>query len=193
MSITYTDLPSTQYPDSVDVFENKMDVTIDMHPYVNQYKTYFNSGNVAAAKGLLDTYPQLKNMIISANDFNKLQDAMSAMQRFVKRSQQQIIFSRTKPSGANAQAIGDVWVEISTNGNKLHELTSTGYVERMGSSATKLATARNIGNASFDGTQNITLAQIGAATAAQGTKADNAMPKANFSFNASTGTLNITL
>ena len=48
--------------------------------------------------------------------------------------------------------------------------------------ANKLATARNIGNASFDGSGNITLAQIGAATAAQGTKADNAMPKSGGTF-----------
>ena len=48
--------------------------------------------------------------------------------------------------------------------------------------ATKLATARKIGNASFDGSGNITLAQIGAATTAQGTKADNAMPKSGGTF-----------
>lgn len=38
--------------------------------------------------------------------------------------------------------------------------------------AIKLATARKIGSASFDGTADITLAQMGAATAAQGAKAD---------------------
>ena len=49
--------------------------------------------------------------------------------------------------------------------------------------ATKLATARKIGNASFDGSGNITLAQIGAATTEQGTKADNAMPKSGGQMN----------
>lgn len=34
-------------------------------------------------------------------------------------------------------------------------------------SATKLSTARKIGNANFDGTANITLSQIGAATTEQ--------------------------
>ena len=48
--------------------------------------------------------------------------------------------------------------------------------------ATKLTTARNIGNASFDGSGDITLAQIGAATTEQGTKADNAMPKSGGTF-----------
>ena len=52
--------------------------------------------------------------------------------------------------------------------------------------ATKLATARKIGNATFDGSGNITLAQIGAATTAQGTKADNAMPKSGGSFTGNT-------
>ena len=56
--------------------------------------------------------------------------------------------------------------------------------------ATKLATARNIGNASFDGSEDITLAQIGAATTAQGTKADNAMPKSGGTFTGSASAVN---
>lgn len=48
--------------------------------------------------------------------------------------------------------------------------------------ANKLKTARKIGNASFDGSTDITLAQMGAATTAQGTKADNAMPKSGGTF-----------
>ena len=43
--------------------------------------------------------------------------------------------------------------------------------------ADRLATARKIGSASFDGSADITLAQMGAATVAQGEKADSAMPK----------------
>lgn len=52
--------------------------------------------------------------------------------------------------------------------------------------ADKLATARMIGSASFDGSGDITLSKIGAATAAQGAKADAAMPKSGGSF---TGTV----
>lgn len=59
--------------------------------------------------------------------------------------------------------------------------------------ANKLKTPRKIGTTIFDGSVDISLAEMGAATARQGEKADKAMPKANFSFDASTGTLNITL
>lgn len=198
MSQTYTDLPGTLYPDGIDTFENKTDADATTYPFVRQYKELFNQGNITAARALLDSYPQLKSMIISADDFNNLQDAMIAMERFMKRDQQQILFSASEPTGANKQTVGDVWVKTGSSSSEMYELTSTGYVLRFSSNAVapaakKLATARKIGNASFDGTANITLAQIGAATTAQGTKADNAMPKANFSFNASTGTLNITL
>ena len=48
--------------------------------------------------------------------------------------------------------------------------------------ADRLVTARKIGSADFDGSGDITLAQIGAATAAQGAKADAAMPKSGGSF-----------
>lgn len=56
--------------------------------------------------------------------------------------------------------------------------------------ASTLATPRKIGNASFDGSENITLSQIGAATSAQGTKADKAMPKSGGTF---TGTIEVPL
>lgn len=45
--------------------------------------------------------------------------------------------------------------------------------------ATKLATARAIGSASFDGTAGVTLAAIGAATSAQGSKADTSVQTVN--------------
>ena len=48
--------------------------------------------------------------------------------------------------------------------------------------AAKLSTARKIGSADFDGSGDITLAQMGAATAAQGEKADAAMPKSGGTF-----------
>lgn len=178
MSKTYTDLPGTVYPDSIDAFEDKEDADIGMYPYMKQYKELFNQGNLTGARALLNTYPQLKNMLITAEDFNNLQNAMIAMERFMKREQQQIIFSASEPSGASAQAVGDVWVKLKDGGNELYEKTTSGYVLRLSNPTTvaqanKLATARKIGNANFDGTANITLAQIGAATAAQGTKADN--------------------
>ena len=193
MSQTYAELPNTNYPDDFDVFEYKTDANINIYPLIQQYKTYLSMGNIAAAKTLLDSNPDLKKTIITASDFNKLQDAISAMQRFFVREQRQIIFSASQPADS-AQSVGDIWVKVTSTGSIMHEKTAAnGYVERMGSSASKLSKPVNIGNASFDGTSGITLAQIGAATSEQGIKADNAMPKANFSFNASTGTLNITL
>lgn len=173
MSTTYKDLPGTNYPDGIDTFENKIDANAAMYPFVQQYKELFSRGNVAAARALLDTYPQLKSMIIAADDFNKLQDAMIAMERFVKRDQQQIIFSATEPTGETVQAVGDVWVKLTSTGAEMYQLTEDGYVLRFSNTAVKLQTARKIGNALFDGTKDITLAQIGAATSAQGTKIDN--------------------
>ena len=198
MSITYADLPNTNYPDTKDAFKNKKDADATVATLIARYKNRFNSGNYALAKSILESNPALADSMITADDFNKLQDAVMAMQRFYQRDQQQIIFSSTEPTGENEQAVGDVWVKLKDGGNELYEKTTSGYTLRLSSptivaQANKLATARKIGNANFDGTANITLAQIGAATIAQGTKADNAMPKANFSYDSTTKTLNITL
>jgi len=178
LSRTYTDLPNTQYPDvTSDVFETKTDATSDMQPYITQYKNYFNSGNVAAAKALLEQFPQLKNMIITAYDFNKLQDAMMAMQRFVKREQNQVLFSSTQPSGANTQSEGDIWIKPATGTAadivKIKQSDGT-YQEHTVTAkyATQLKTSRKIGDANFNGSANITLNQIGAATKAQGDAID---------------------
>lgn len=126
MSNTYQDLINTLYPDGEDVFETKTDATADMHPYITRYKNYFNSGNVSAAKALLEQYPQLKSMIITAADFNRLQDTILALCRFATRQQQQMIFSATQPSG---QTVGDVWINIAEK-NAVYLLTEEGYVNQ---------------------------------------------------------------
>lgn len=132
MSTTYTDLPGTNYPDGWDVFENKNDVSRDMQPYVTQYKQMIENGDYAGAKKLLDDYPQLKKTVISANDFNKLQDAISAMQRFVTRSEQQVVFSAEAPSD---QVAGDVWIDTDGNSD-VYLKTADGTYQKQGSFGT---------------------------------------------------------
>lgn len=91
-------------------------------------------------------------------------------------------------SAINAQInefIEELRAEIGGIGNtaglmpkSTYDTNNNGVVDK----AEKLATAVKIGNASFDGSKSVTLAEMGAATSVQGTRADNAMPKSGGTF-----------
>lgn len=132
MSITYTDLIGTVYPDNIDSFENKINLSADMQPLAVQYKSLLSTGDIAGAQAILDANPKLKQSSITADDFNTLQDAIIAVQRFFKREKQQVIFSTEEPSGENLQSVGDVWVKLLDDGSsEMYELTENGYVLRI--------------------------------------------------------------
>ena len=69
-------------------------------------------------------------------------------------------------------------------GNIQLEAADVGALPEDGNAATatKLAAPVNIGDAAFDGSADLTLAEIGAATAAQGALAEGAMPKSGGAF-----------
>lgn len=156
MSQTYTDLPYTAYPDGIDVFTNKSDANSMNRRYIVEYKNLFNDGDIAGAAALLEQFPELKEIIITAADFNKLQNAIEAMQRFVKRDKQQIIFSTSEPSGEDLQFIGDVWVKlVPTGANEVYELTESGYVYRDLGSQAAIAKAEEAIKASEDAVSEV--------------------------------------
>ena len=70
MSKTYPELPETNFPDSLDVFDRLSDVTSGDIVLVNQYQAYMSAGNQAAAAKLLTDNPDLKNKIINASTIN---------------------------------------------------------------------------------------------------------------------------
>ena len=93
MSTTYTDLTETQFPDKVDDLSRMSDLTTSDLTLVNQYYTYYNAGNLAAAAQLLIDNPTLTNKIFNAAKFNILRDALIALQRYYKSDVQTYIDS----------------------------------------------------------------------------------------------------
>lgn len=138
MSTTYKDLPGTNYPDSMDTFENKANIDSTMLANVSEYKKFLQQGNLTAAQNLLQNHPELQKTAITADDFNQLQDAMIAMQRYVKREKCQVICSTTEPTGEIVQDVGDIWIKISDDGGEIYELTTEGYICRLTTNTTKI-------------------------------------------------------
>lgn len=82
MSLTYTDLTETQFPDKIDELTRMSDLTSTDIPIVNEYYAYYNAGNMAAAAQLLASNPTLLDKLFNAAKFNILRDALIALQRF---------------------------------------------------------------------------------------------------------------
>lgn len=103
MSKTYPELPETNFPDSLDVFDRLSDVTSGDIVLVNQYQAYMSAGNQAAAAKLLTDNPDLKNKIINASTINKFLDAVSALQKMFKEDVQTYIVSQAGTAGQAAK------------------------------------------------------------------------------------------
>ena len=83
---TYTDLPLTGFPASVDSWTDSVDISADTLALANQYKAALAAGNYAGAQTILngDTSGQLKKAIVSAAQFNQFKQAVMAIERMWK-------------------------------------------------------------------------------------------------------------
>ena len=80
MSTTYPNYIGTNYPDSVDTFSKIVDVTISTLPYAILYQNYFQKGDLESASQVLTEHPELEKCLMNADKFNKLIDAIKAIE-----------------------------------------------------------------------------------------------------------------
>ena len=78
----YEDTPLTNFPDSEDNWARMSDVTATLLSAALQYNEYWENGEIDAANDLLDENPNLKNTIFNADKWNKLRDAIIAIERY---------------------------------------------------------------------------------------------------------------
>lgn len=83
MSILYPDLDFTTFPNALDNIELKSNITNSTDAQlVNQIQTAIISGDFSNAAAILNANPQLNGKIFNANDYNKVRDAILALERF---------------------------------------------------------------------------------------------------------------
>lgn len=139
MSVEYPDLSNTNFPESIDTFDKKSTPSSEDMQYVQQIYSKMASGDIAGAYQLMDAHPELKDSQLSALDWNKLRDAIIAIERWYQENYQeylanntkQIIFSDVQPDN---QMLGDVWAKLIDSDNKIYEFyrcTGTGAYERL--------------------------------------------------------------
>lgn len=91
MSQSYPDLYLTNFPEAVDNIEDVMDITATDGPLIQQYMSALNAGNQTQANAILATIPNWWRKTISAQNINRISQAVLATERFYKNDVQTYI------------------------------------------------------------------------------------------------------
>ena len=95
---TYTDLAYTKFPAKVDSWQDSQNLTANYLSLANDYKTALLNGNYSAAQSILNANPELKRMLIGADDINKLKHSQMAIERMFTEDIEKYIKSYTDKS-----------------------------------------------------------------------------------------------
>ena len=79
---TYDDLPLTNFPDAEDDWARMSDATASLMSVITQYNNYYASGDIDSCNELLESNPTLLNTIFNADKWNKIRDAIIALERY---------------------------------------------------------------------------------------------------------------
>ena len=99
---TYTDLTYTKFPAKVDSWQDSKNLTANYLSIANDYKTALLNGNYSAAQSILNANPELKRMLIGADDINKLKHSQMAIERLFTEDIEEYIKSYTDKSTSEA-------------------------------------------------------------------------------------------
>lgn len=78
----YEDTPLTNFPAAEDNWKRMSDITSTLLPVALQYNTLWDLGKIDEANALLKSYPALIDTIFNADKWNKLRDAIIAIERY---------------------------------------------------------------------------------------------------------------
>ena len=100
---SYVDLEYSRFPAEVDSQQNNENVTAEYLSLANEYKTALLAGNYENAKSILDANPQLKRMMITAEDINKTKHATMALERMFTEDIEAYVKSFTDKASLEAE------------------------------------------------------------------------------------------
>ena len=159
----YEDTPLTNFPDAEDNWARMSDVTATLLSAALQYNEYWENGEIDAANDLLDANPNLKNTIFNADKWNKLRDAIIAVERYYLNDVQDFIEETAQSAiGINDNPEEEDKTLVSYSANKVDELinnTTTNITTKL--TTVKTASVSSSGwSSSAPYTQTITVSGI---------------------------------
>lgn len=128
MSTTYTDLPYTNMPDSIDTLIVYQDVSEDTKQYVDEFLSYVEQGDFTSANGVYEAHPELKNIIVNSETINRMWQAIIALERFYLEDVQIYMNAiANKENLATLDDIGITTVTLPTSGWTQSSINSAYY------------------------------------------------------------------
>lgn len=82
MSVTNPDLTGTKFPDEIDNWDRWIDPTIQTIASIQKYQSLYAQSKFDEANEVIKENPTLKRIIVNAENLNKVQDAIIALERF---------------------------------------------------------------------------------------------------------------
>ena len=107
MSEKYPDLSGTNFPGEIDTFTKKTDPSSETVLWVQKCYAKMAAGDIQGAYDIIEAHPELKDSQLSALDYNKLRDAVIAMQRWYQKQYQAV--SYTHLVRVYREGVGFVW------------------------------------------------------------------------------------
>lgn len=82
--MSYSDYKFSVFPDDIDDISTgyMQDVTSDMLAPMREYQNYYSIGDLDKCVAILNAHPKLETMIWSADKFNKMRDAIMAIETY---------------------------------------------------------------------------------------------------------------
>ncbi len=77
----HVDTPLTNFPLKEDIFDRMSDITTALLPLINDYNRYMNENDLLEANQLLASNPNLLNCFFNTEKYNRLRDAVIALER----------------------------------------------------------------------------------------------------------------
>ena len=137
MSTTYPSYPGTNYPDSVDTFSKIVDVTISTLPYAILYQNYFQKGDLESVSEVLTEHPELELCLMNADKFNKLIDAIKAIETD-HNSTKSKLNTVSNQTSSNTSSISNLTTNVTSLSNSISTLnTKITNIENTGTTVTK--------------------------------------------------------
>jgi hypothetical protein len=81
INMPYEETPLSSLPEAIDNIERMSDVSLSELQLVRQFEEFMLDGNLQAAGQILQDNPGLKNKFLNAEKYNKLRDAIIALEK----------------------------------------------------------------------------------------------------------------
>ena len=127
MSIKYPALPNTTYPDKIQTFEEKLNITPNDATLVKQVQQLIEQRKFAEANAIRQQISNYKQKQLVVQDWNEMADTVVALQlEYNARYTPSYVLSKEKPDN---QSEGDYWYRI-TNIKYIGETEEIGEGEK---------------------------------------------------------------